>query len=395
MHIEKWTHIALTLCAALMLLFLRMNRAGMEAPAAVIEMVPLSAIADGPAPGYSVTDPPLAPLPGTLTLKPRKAVRPVRRPVPLPAALSLAEIPHDVEAGVVAESLEISRPPEVVPAERPASIVLNGRMRPPEEVPDLRLESAVAAAVKRAAPRVESSSASGEQIHRDVVAMIKRYIETHHGGDAQPLELASAGSMTPIGLPTRQVKALSGGRWILGASAGHQSLTGGGDGAPGSALCSDLFWGRELSPRLQMGLALSASLLQGESVETGGGTALLQGGLQMRLFLHPQAKLSPFALLGGGYGQYSDTGESGKPEKGAAPVAIAGAGVEYRFSRLVGAQVVVAYEQMQVKKNQPEGGSSAHGVWELKAGLSLAIGGPRIISSLASGGLAEAKFFAE
>jgi len=144
-----------------------------------------------------------------------------------------------------------------------------------------------------------------------------------------------------------------------------------------------------------MGLVLSTSLLKAERVQTDGSTALLQGGLQMRLFLQPQAKLSPFALLGAGYGQYSDAGESGKPEKCAAPAAIAGAGVEYRFSRHVGAQVMVAYEQMQVKKNQPEGGSSSHGVWELKAGLSLAIGGPRMISSLASGGLAEAKFPAE
>lgn len=383
MYLAKWTHIALTLCAALMILVVHLKRTGTETPSGGIAMVPLAEITAGPAPVFSINDP--SPQPVITAARPFRAARPALRPAgvltppePAPALVSAGRAGSKVPEPDVMTSQPADAP--VLPQPVLAS---DENTRPLERAVDHRLESAVAAAVKKTAPHMESRSASGEEVHRQVVALIKRYIEEQHGREARPVDLASASRMAPLGMPARVVTSPRTGRWVLGASAGRQSLAG-------SALCSELYWGRRLSSGLQIGFNLSTSLVKGVSGESGGGTTLLQGDLQMRLFLQPRAKLAPFVLLGAGYGEYREEESSS-----AAPVAIAGAGLEYRFSRRLGAQVTASYEKMQVKKQLPESGGSGRGVWELKAGLVLAIGGPRMIAGPVSSGLAAAEFSAE
>lgn len=378
MYLARWTHIALTFCAILMILVVHLKRAGTETSAGAMAMLPLAEITAGPAPVFSLTDPP--PQPVIVASRPVGVARPARRPV----AVSTPPVPAPKPP--VMTSPSVSAPSMTQPL-----FGSGENAQPLERAADQRLESVVAAAVKKAEPHMEKRSASREEIHRQVITLIRRYIEEQQGREARPVKLASASRMASLRMLAHPAAYSSAGHWVLGASAGRQSLAGGRSGNPGYALCSGLYWGRSLSSALQLGCNLSTSRVNGARGESGGGTMLLQGDLQMRLFLQPHAKIAPFFLLGAGYGEYREAGES----KSAAPIAIVGAGLEYRFSNRLGAQMTATCGRMQMKKSPAESGGRGRGVLELKAGLVLTIGGPRMITAPVSSGLAAAEFSAK
>ena len=398
MRPAKWTHIILAISAVLTILALELkqpapkgesSKAEIVSPQPREEMIEPLPLTDGAKARSEPTLP--AERPRTQTPPARKqsrVFRQSRNPIDslrTPASPAPAMASNDMRP--------FAQAPASVTTESPAAIKLE---TDPVIEKETQTELVTPGEPIRSAQEIEKRAVAEDRVHREVVALIKSYIAEHRtpaNTDAYPVNLASTNNYARIDMPRQRGESMGGGPWVLGAMFGYHDQGRTSSPLLGEGFCSELFMGYEFTRWLQIGVNIGMNQMKSRDGEFPQPASLYQTDIQMRLFLRPSARVSPFALAGMGYAQDLTASLDAETErhildKQTVPFGVLGAGVHVDISRRIGAQVALAYEHLQTGENDSGKKTKGHGVWELKAGLSFSVGEPRMITSRTGSGLA-------
>jgi hypothetical protein len=395
MRPERWIHIFIVACGAILILIYNLHQPAVRKSFPVVTMVPLAEIESGREPAFLVPEPVFPSIRRAVLVTHSAPSR--RRADPVEVAPAAGH--KSVSSAAVAEDGASPAEEKMIPADRPetdqghVAVHAGSEKTRPATAAERPAVQSSSGSMEKAGIPAGNKTLADDRIHREVVSLIRKYIAeqcslTESG--SRPVNLASAGKLPPVEGLTPRPAPVRPGRWVLGALAGPFTVKSPPAKLPASGMGADLYLGYKISGLLQVGMDFCYGQMRWEKSVAAAPEGLLQTGLQMRLFLTPRARISPMVLAGASYGQYYtiESGSAGEEEfigKKSLPVLTLGAGVEYRISRSASAQLAVAYEKAQKPAFADNG---RPGILELKAGLTLTLGGPRPVSKASSSGLA-------
>ncbi len=236
-----------------------------------------------------------------------------------------------------------------------------------------------------------------EEVHREVVRLIKNYLdEQQEMGkmESKPVMLASTQGIgirsiaTAPGIKTAMLRP----RYILGMDMGILQPETRMTPAPKMGMLSEFYLGYEFSRLLQMGVCVGYTGISWPAATPAAPKALYTTHLQVKVFAPEIAKIRPFVQVGAGGQLHAvrTTADSTAAKVSTSYLArslSAGVGGEYKVLSRVALQVVAEYRWNSGPLNKTLRPQHKDHYWQVKAGLSLRLGGDgKVMDTMRSGG---------